>query len=84
MDRANAIVPLLAAYGVRRLVSSPSVRCADTLRPYAAWLGRPLRLKEALSEEGYEQDPARAVYPPAAPPGPTPAGGGVQPRPGAA
>ena len=62
VDRANAIVPLLAAYGVRRLVSSPSVRCADTLRPYAAWLGRPLRLKEALSEEGYEQDPARAVY----------------------
>ena len=33
VDRANAIVPLLAAYGVRRLVCSPSVRCADTLAP---------------------------------------------------
>ena len=59
-ERADAIVPLLAAYGVRRLVSSPSVRCADTIAPYAAWLGRPLRLKEGLSEEGHEADPTRA------------------------
>ena len=60
-QRSRAIVPLLAAYGVRRVVSSPSVRCADTVRPYAAWLGRPLKLKEALSEEGYEADPAPAI-----------------------
>jgi 8-oxo-dGTP diphosphatase len=58
--RAEAIAPLLAAYGVRRLVSSPSVRCADTIAPYAARLGRPLRLREGLSEEGYEEDPSRA------------------------
>lgn len=60
-QRSRAIVPLLAAYGVTRVVSSPSVRCADTVRPYAAWLGRPLKLKEALSEEGYEADPAPAI-----------------------
>ena len=59
-DRAEALVPLLAAYGVRRLVSSPSVRCADTIAPYAARLGRPLRLREGLSEEGHEADPTRA------------------------
>jgi 8-oxo-dGTP diphosphatase len=59
--RARAIVPLLAAYGVRRLVSSPPVRCADTLRPYAAWLGGSIRLKEGLSEEGYAQDATPAI-----------------------
>lgn len=60
--RAEEIAPLLAAYGVRRLVSSPSVRCADTIAPYAARLGRRLRLKEGLSEEGHEADPTRAAH----------------------
>jgi 8-oxo-dGTP diphosphatase len=50
----------LAAYGVTRLVSSPSLRCSDTLRPYAVRLGLPLKLKDGLSEEGHEQDPTRA------------------------
>jgi 8-oxo-dGTP diphosphatase len=59
-DRAATIATILAAYGVRRLVSSPSVRCADTLRPYAALLGVSLRTKEGLSEEGYAADPTRA------------------------
>jgi len=58
--RAAALARLLAAYGITRLVSSPSVRCTDTLRPYAAQLGRPLRTKAGLSEEGYAADPARA------------------------
>jgi 8-oxo-dGTP diphosphatase len=58
--RARTIAEVLAAYGVRRLVSSPSVRCADTLRPYAARIGAPLRTKEGLSEEGYAADPTRA------------------------
>jgi 8-oxo-dGTP diphosphatase len=60
--RAGAIAALLAAYGVRRLVSSPSVRCADTLRPYAAQLGAALRTKDGLSEEGYAAEPARAAH----------------------
>ena len=46
---------MLAAYGVRRLVSSPSVRCIDTLRPYAAQARRALRTKDGLSEEGYRR-----------------------------
>jgi 8-oxo-dGTP diphosphatase len=60
-DRADLVARLLAAYAVRRLVSSPSVRCTDTVRPYAALRGIPLRTKEGLSEEGYESDPARAA-----------------------
>jgi 8-oxo-dGTP diphosphatase len=59
---AGAIAPLLAAYGIKRLVSSPSLRCTDTLRPYAALLGAPLRTKDGLSEEGYAADPARAAH----------------------
>ena len=58
--RAEAIVPLLGAYGVGRLVSSSSTRCVDTLRPYAAAAGLPLRLKDGLSEEGYAIDPERS------------------------
>jgi 8-oxo-(d)GTP phosphatase len=60
--QAEAIVPLLGAYGVSRLVSSTSVRCADTLRPYAAAAGLPLRLKDGLSEEGFAADPDRSAH----------------------
>ncbi len=60
--QAEGLLPLLAAFGVERLVSSPSVRCADTLRPYAAARNLPLRLREGLSEEGYAADPGRAAH----------------------
>jgi 8-oxo-dGTP diphosphatase len=58
--QAETIAPVLAAYGVTRLVSSTSVRCADTLAPYAAGSGSRLVTRASLSEEGYEADPARA------------------------
>jgi phosphohistidine phosphatase SixA/8-oxo-dGTP pyrophosphatase MutT (NUDIX family) len=60
-ERAADVAAVLAAYGVKRLVSSPSVRCTDTLRPYAARLGAAMRTKDGLSEEGYAAEPARAV-----------------------
>ena len=60
-QRARELAPLFAAYGITRLVSSPSVRCTETLRPYAASLGKPLRTKDGLSEEGHAADPARAL-----------------------
>jgi 8-oxo-dGTP pyrophosphatase MutT (NUDIX family) len=59
--RAVLLSSLFGAYGVRRLVSSPSVRCARTLAPYAAERGLPLRTKDGLSEEGFAVDPKRAV-----------------------
>jgi 8-oxo-dGTP diphosphatase len=58
--RAQELAPVLAAYGVSRLVSSPSLRCTETLRPYAARIAAALRTKNGLSEEGYADDPARA------------------------
>lgn len=51
---------VLAAYGISRLVTSPSVRCSATLEPYAARAGLRLHVREGLSEEGYAADPARA------------------------
>lgn len=62
LRQAEELVPLLAAYGISRLVSSPSTRAADTIAPYAAATGERLRLKPGLSEEGHAADPAKAPH----------------------
>jgi 8-oxo-dGTP diphosphatase len=49
--QARAVVPLLAAFGVSRIVSSSSLRCVDTVRPYAETSGWPLTTYDGLSEE---------------------------------
>lgn len=59
--RAVDLVPVLAAYGVRHLVSSPSARCVSTVEPYARAAGARLRLREGLSEEGFGEDPTAAM-----------------------
>jgi phosphohistidine phosphatase SixA/8-oxo-dGTP pyrophosphatase MutT (NUDIX family) len=61
-ERAEALVPILAAYGVTRVVTSPSVRCLDTVLPYAVAAGHQPRLKAGLSEEGFAEQPDRALY----------------------
>jgi 8-oxo-(d)GTP phosphatase len=50
-QQATKLVPALAAYDVRRLLSSSSARCAQTLEPYAAATGLKLRTDDVLSEE---------------------------------
>ena len=59
--RAQALVPLLSAYGVRELVSSPAVRCTGTLQPYANASATSVRRRQALSEEGFDRDPLAAA-----------------------
>lgn len=49
--QAESLVPLLAAYDIRRLMTSTSVRCLDTLAPYAEARGLPLETTKRLSEE---------------------------------
>jgi 8-oxo-dGTP pyrophosphatase MutT (NUDIX family)/phosphohistidine phosphatase SixA len=61
-ERAQALVPILAAYVVTRVVTSPSVRCVDTVQPYSAAAGARLRMRPALSEEGFAEQPERACY----------------------
>jgi broad specificity phosphatase PhoE/ADP-ribose pyrophosphatase YjhB (NUDIX family) len=58
--RADALVPVLAAYGITRVVTSPSARCVRTVKPYAVSAGARLRTRRAFSEEGFEAEPARA------------------------
>lgn len=61
VQRAGALVPLLHAYEPQHLLSSPSVRCADTLIPYASASGTELVTRQGLSEEGHAAHPAKAV-----------------------
>jgi 8-oxo-(d)GTP phosphatase len=49
--QARAAVPVLAAYGVIRIVTSSSTRCAETVTPYAENTGWPLTRTDGLSEE---------------------------------
>lgn len=49
--QAEHLVPLLAAYDVRHVVSSPSTRCVQTVEPYAATTGYDLDLRRRLTEE---------------------------------
>ncbi len=58
--RAVALSGVLTAYGVTRVVTSPSERCLRTVEPYAVSAGVKLRTRRGLSEEGFEADPSKA------------------------
>ncbi|MGN6415517.1 NUDIX hydrolase [Flexivirga sp.] len=60
-EQAQALVPVLAAYGIERVITSPSARCFTTVQPYAAAAGIRLRTKPGLSEEIFAKDPTRAA-----------------------
>jgi 8-oxo-dGTP diphosphatase len=49
--QADRVVPLLAAYDVSRVISSPSVRCVQTVAPYAETTGWEIETRRRLSEE---------------------------------
>ncbi|EAP97049.1 hypothetical protein JNB_16229 [Janibacter sp. HTCC2649] len=59
-ERADGLIPVLTAYGISRILTSPSVRCLDTISPYAVWFGIVPRAKRGLSEEGHEAAPDKA------------------------
>jgi 8-oxo-dGTP pyrophosphatase MutT (NUDIX family)/phosphohistidine phosphatase SixA len=59
--QAQSLVPLLAAYDARRLVSSTSVRCLETLTPYAEATGYPLETTDRLSEEDATRKAVRRI-----------------------
>ncbi len=59
--QADRLLPVLSAYDVRRLVSSSSTRCVQTLEPYAAATGRKLRTQDQLSEEDASPKAVRGV-----------------------
>lgn len=59
--QADRLVPLLAAYDVTRIVTSPSTRCVQTVRPYADTAGQELEVRSGLSEEGASEQSVSAV-----------------------
>lgn len=58
---AERLVPPLRALGVTAIVSSPAVRCRDSVEPLAAALGLHIDLDEGLSEEGFIADDGSAM-----------------------
>jgi 8-oxo-dGTP diphosphatase len=56
-SQARKLVPMLDAYGVTRLVTSPSTRCVTTLSPYAQGRGLSLEQHAQLTEEDGADDP---------------------------
>lgn len=49
--RARELIPLLAAYGVSQVVSSPAARCSATVEPFAKSIGTFLEIDDRLSEQ---------------------------------
>ncbi|MBW9093230.1 NUDIX hydrolase [Microbacterium jejuense] len=52
--QARAIVGPLRAFGVRRIVSSPAVRCVKTVAPLAEAVGRKIDTTKLISQNAWE------------------------------
>jgi 8-oxo-dGTP pyrophosphatase MutT (NUDIX family)/phosphohistidine phosphatase SixA len=55
------LVPLLHAYGAARIVTSPAVRCAQTVEPYAQATKALLEIDDRLSETTTAKSASRSV-----------------------
>lgn len=60
-DQAKELVPLLSAYGVRRIVSSPANRTVQTVDPYVAATGEVLEIDDRLTEGAPARQVARVI-----------------------
>lgn len=49
-DQAKRLVPILAAYGISAVISSPAARCLSTVRPYSDAYGLPVRVEPTFAE----------------------------------
>ena len=52
-DQAASIAAGLAAYGVRKLISSTATRCIATLGPLSELVGRPITVKAGISQDAH-------------------------------
>lgn len=53
--QANSIVGPLLAFGARKIVSSPAVRCVKTVSPLSAALGRKVDRTPLISQDAWEE-----------------------------
>jgi len=61
ISQAQTLVPMLGAYGVLRVVSSPAVRCAQTVEPYAHSISTFLEIDDRLGEATRASQVQRSV-----------------------
>lgn len=59
--QADRLAVLLACYGVERVVSSDSLRCVDTVHPYATATRSHVELEPRVTEEAHEKTPDGAT-----------------------
>jgi 8-oxo-dGTP pyrophosphatase MutT (NUDIX family)/phosphohistidine phosphatase SixA len=59
-QQAAALVPVLAAFGIGTVVSSPWARCEKTVQPYAKKTDAPMILESALTEGSHKKRPQAA------------------------
>ncbi len=59
--QAAALAPLLSAFGVAKIVTSPWNRCCASVSPYATAAELTPEPAEALTEHAHERDPAAAA-----------------------
>ena len=59
--QSRLLIPMLGAYGVTRLVSSPATRCVATLLPYAHQRELTIETYSLLSEDEGQNDPKSVV-----------------------
>lgn len=59
--RAKDLVPQLDAYGIRRVVSSPALRCAQTVEPFAHSISTFLEIDDRLSEDTRASQVQRSI-----------------------
>ncbi|WP_250506608.1 NUDIX hydrolase [Bowdeniella massiliensis] len=60
-DQAKRLMPLLSAYGVARVITSPWERCAATVEPYANVIGAELETASELTEAAHEKKPKKVT-----------------------
>jgi len=60
-EQADRLVPLLAAYGIKRVLSADVLRCLETIGPYAEETRLTVESEPLLSESGYGTQPDLAV-----------------------
>jgi len=60
-DQAETLVPTLAAFGPKRLISSTAVRCMRTVAPLAEYLRKTVRANEGMSQEAWDAGDTREL-----------------------
>ena len=54
-EQAETLVPILAAFGPRRIYSSTATRCLATVAPLASYLRKRVRAKRSLSQDFWDE-----------------------------